>query len=57
MFRYPAMKPSAPDSLTVQISSIPYEPVETLCGRLLALLLSAPRIEDVDKSEGMIVYT
>ncbi|KJZ70584.1 hypothetical protein HIM_10013 [Hirsutella minnesotensis 3608] len=57
MFDNPAMKPSAPGSLTVQISSVPYKPVETLRGRLLALLLSATSPEDVDKPEKLIVYT
>ncbi|EQK97795.1 hypothetical protein OCS_06493 [Ophiocordyceps sinensis CO18] len=57
MFDYPAMKPSAPDPLAVQIASVPYKPIETLRGRLLALLLSATSPEDVDKSEKLIVYT
>ncbi|KAM4064974.1 hypothetical protein HRG_012794 [Hirsutella rhossiliensis] len=57
IFHYPAIKPSAPDPLAVQISSIPYKPVETLRGRLLALLLSPTSIQDVDKSERLIVYT
>ncbi|KJZ69569.1 hypothetical protein HIM_11031 [Hirsutella minnesotensis 3608] len=57
MFDYPAMKPSAPDPLVVQISSVPYKPIETLRGRLLALLLSATSLKDVDNSERLIVYT
>lgn len=57
MFDYPAMKPSAPGPFTVQICSIPYKPVESLRGRLLALILSATSPEDVDKSENLIVYT
>ncbi|KJZ72139.1 hypothetical protein HIM_08404 [Hirsutella minnesotensis 3608] len=56
MFDNPAMKPSAPGPLTVQINTIPYRPVETFRGRLLALLLSATCSEDVDKSGNLIVY-
>ncbi|QPG95339.1 hypothetical protein C2857_000182 [Epichloe festucae Fl1] len=56
MFDNPTMKPSVPDSLAVQISTIPYKPVETFQGRLLALLLSATCPEDVDKSKKLIVY-
>lgn len=56
MFDNPAVKPSVPHSLVVQISSIPYRPVETFFGRLLALLLSATCLENVDKAEELIVY-
>ncbi|RCI15175.1 hypothetical protein L249_6882 [Ophiocordyceps polyrhachis-furcata BCC 54312] len=60
MFHYPAIKPAAPDPLVVRISSVAYEPIETLRGRLLALLLlllSTISIKDVDKLENLIVYT
>ncbi|XP_044721464.1 uncharacterized protein HRG_04379 [Hirsutella rhossiliensis] len=57
MFDDPATAPSAPDSLPIQITSIPYKPHETLRGRLLALLLSATSPLDVDKAENLIVYT
>lgn len=56
MFDDPAMKPSAPESLSIQISTIPYKPVETFRGRLLALLLSATSPEEVAEPEKLIVY-
>lgn len=57
MFNYPALAPSAPDSLVNQITSVPYKPIETLRDRLLALLLSAASPHGVDRSEKLIVYT
>ncbi|RDA84256.1 hypothetical protein CP532_1985 [Ophiocordyceps camponoti-leonardi (nom. inval.)] len=56
MFDKPALKPPMPGRLSVQISSVPYEPIETLRGRLLAVLLSATRPEDVGKPERLIMY-
>ncbi|RDA91047.1 hypothetical protein CP533_6115 [Ophiocordyceps camponoti-saundersi (nom. inval.)] len=56
-FHHPAVKPAAADPLTVRISSVPYKPVDTLRGRLMALLLSTTSIEELDKAENLILYT
>ncbi|RCI14069.1 hypothetical protein L249_8011 [Ophiocordyceps polyrhachis-furcata BCC 54312] len=56
MFDNPSTKPSAPNHLFVQITSIPLEPVKSLRSRLLAVLLSTTSLEDAEKPEKLIVY-
>ncbi|RDA87544.1 hypothetical protein CP532_4007 [Ophiocordyceps camponoti-leonardi (nom. inval.)] len=55
-FILPATRPSAADFLDIQITPVPYEPFETLQQRLLALILSATRLEDVDQSEKSMMH-
>lgn len=57
MFEDPTFTPPAPQSLSIQITAVPYRPFETLRNRLTALLLSASNLEEVSKSKDLIVYT
>ncbi|POR34705.1 Uncharacterized protein TPAR_05095 [Tolypocladium paradoxum] len=57
MFDDPAVAPPAPHSLPIQITAIPYKPIETFRGRVLALMLSATNPDEVGKSDDLIVFT
>lgn len=44
----PAVSPSAPTSISIQITIIPYEPYDSLRDRLFALIL-APQNHELDR--------
>ncbi|GJN76111.1 hypothetical protein PLICBS_010223 [Purpureocillium lilacinum] len=56
MFDDPTFSPPMPQSLSVGIIAIPYEPLETLRDRMMALLLSATNLDDVGTSEELVTY-
>lgn len=56
MFDDPTFSPPMPQSLSVGIIAIPYEPLETLWDRMMALLLSATNLDDVGTSEELVTY-
>lgn len=56
MFHDPAVAPTAPQSLPIHITAIPLKPFDTLRDRVIALVLSATSLEDVGKTEDLIVY-
>lgn len=43
MFDQPSVAPPVQPSVLVQVTAIPYKPLETLRSRLLAILLQEPR--------------
>ncbi|KAM5353092.1 hypothetical protein ACJZ2D_017026 [Fusarium nematophilum] len=55
MFNNPTVAPTAPQSLPVQITAIACRPLDTLRDRVMALVLSATSLEEVGKSDDLIV--
>ncbi|PNY29995.1 Uncharacterized protein TCAP_00060 [Tolypocladium capitatum] len=56
MFHDPAVAPTAPQSLPVQIIAIACKPLNTLRNRVMALVLSATSLEEVGKSDDLVAY-
>lgn len=56
MFGDPAITPPASQSLEIQITAIPYKPLETLRDRVMALILAATSLGEVGRSDDLIVY-
>lgn len=49
-----AFVPPTPQSLSIQLTAIPFEPLDTLRNRLMALILEAPSLEAVGNSRDLV---
>ncbi|KND92960.1 hypothetical protein TOPH_02077 [Tolypocladium ophioglossoides CBS 100239] len=52
-FDHPSIPPPQPASISIQITAIHYKPLETLCDRLLSLILPATDSHKVERKRKM----